>query len=240
MKNLFDPMVIRGMDRIAQLIIEEEMKPGSPIPSPGELSQLLLMPEDIISRALLQLFYEGTLNGDPGTQQYCVAPPKLVLNAWPTIDHFIGKESISPTVAFFAVVEASKAVSNALRLPLGINVYCLRRLYQIPQGPRILVTSYLPESRFPHLMVHDFSSYSLYDALEKEYGIQADNQFLDFLVDSPTEEDCQLMGISPKEPLMILSRQTFSQFGDVFEYSIYKNPGRNTCYKSTPTLRGSM
>ena len=138
------------------------------------------------------------------------------------------------------MVEASKAVSNALRLPLGINVYCLRRLYQIPQGPRILVTSYLPESRFPHLMVHDFSSHSLYDVLEKEYGIQADNQFLDFLVDSPTEEDCQLMGISPKEPLMILSRQTFSQFGDVFEYSIYKNPGRNTCYKSTPTLRGSM
>lgn len=79
MKNLFDPMVIRGMDRIAQLIIEEEMKSGSPIPSPGELSQLLLMPEDIISRALLQLFYEGTLNGDPAHSNIVSLPQSWFL-----------------------------------------------------------------------------------------------------------------------------------------------------------------
>ena len=243
MRSLFNPTVIGAMDRIVQLIAEEELQPGAPLPSVKELSQLLLFPEDLTSRALLQLFYDGTLDGNPEEGQYLVAPSRLVFNAWgwPSNNHSSGG---LPSLSFanalsLSVVEASKVVSNALNLPLGSSVYCLRQLWKSEEGICVLITSYLSENRFPQLQKYALSSRSLYDVLEQEYGIEADNKFLDFLIGTPTEEDCQLLHLAPRELLMILSCQTLSQFGDVFEYSVYKNPSRSTCYRSSPVLRGS-
>ena len=70
------------------------------------------------------------------------------------------------------MLECTKQLSQKLHLPLGHKLFVLCRLRILEKEPLVIETSHLDAEKYPLLPEQDFFRASLYEVLEKEYGLQ--------------------------------------------------------------------
>lgn len=228
-----------AVDRAIELLETKPYEEGELFPGVETLAPRLQITPELAQDVLLQLRNRGRLNRDG--ENYYVAGEPFFRNMWSmsSLTKAAQKRELTITskVLSFEITEAPKAVSTALSLPLGDLVYRLYRLRTVGSNPS-LETSYLPVSMFEGLMQYDFSVCSLYEVLQEKYGIRAENQSQELYIDTPTQEEAQLLHIDESDAVLTVSGPTISQLGTVFEYSIAKTDARHTVYEAKPFLKG--
>ncbi len=230
----------RATDQAIELLEEKAYRPGDAFFEAPALAQALNITLPLAQDVLRQLLIAGRV--EHSEKGIIVARTKLVRNTWAMSSFSEAMSSrnlsLSSKVISFAIVEAPKAASIMLGLSLGEKVYLLHRVRYVGGWPMVVEVSYLPVARFENLLSYDFAANSLYKILEKDYNVHAANQTLEFLIETPTPEECKLLELDADEALLTLSGKTLDQMGNIFEYSISKSPGRYTSYESSPVLEG--
>jgi GntR family transcriptional regulator len=122
------------------------------------------------------------------------------------------------------VAEAPAEVRAALRLASHASVVVLSRLRLADGMPLALETAFLPQGRFPNLLSHDFAAHSLYDVLERDYGLtllQAEQTIEAALA---TAREIELLHLLPPAAVLKMRRLTQTSDGVLVEYvySIYR------------------
>lgn len=161
-------------EQIEILLESGAFKANDPLPSERELAEQFDVNRQTVRTALKRLRNEHRIYTQHGKGNF-VSPRKYCDDTSRFSSFTSGWEADGYTTysrtLLMQVIEAPLAVSTMLDLPLGTEVYQLRRVRYIGDEPLSYETSYVPVKMCEGLDRFDFNHSSLYDTMEKVYGI---------------------------------------------------------------------
>ena len=114
---------------------------------------------------------------------------------------------------FSAVTAASQKVSENLKIAPGSPVYCIERLRFVNNEPIVLVTTYLPQALCAGLERFDLGSRSLYEILEKEFGLILSHGRRTIEAVAASLREAELLHVEEYDPMVLLDSVTFLKDG---------------------------
>jgi GntR family transcriptional regulator len=123
-----------------------------------------------------------------------------------------------------AVVPASEVVARHLALVPGSPVVHLERVRTADGEPMALERTHLPASRLPGLESADLADTSLYELLERRWGVRMADADQWAGVVKLTDEEAALLQVAPGQPALLFQRLTRDPGGTPVEYvrSLYR------------------
>jgi GntR family transcriptional regulator len=212
-------------NQIAESLLDQiesgRLAPGSRLPPERELSEMLQVNRMTLRQALQLLERQGLVIRRQGDGTY-VADPKIERQAGRLFSFTRGMErrGYKPGARIIRLVECPVEAYLAvhLQLPISAPVYDIHRLRLINEEPVLLERYTIPVNRFPDLDRHDLVHRSMYEVLEKEYGVAVSQarQSLEPVV--AAEYEAELLEIRPGAPLMLERRISFDKNNQPVEY----------------------
>lgn len=217
----FIPLYHQLKEIIEKKIGLNEWKTGDKILSENELRQMYSISRNTVQRALDELVQEGILERKQGRGTF-VAQPKIEqpLIGFYSFSKVMAEQGMRPKdiILDLRTIPAEYKITKRLQISQDDEVISLQRLRTANDEPIILETSYLPRSLVNKLSREDLEEYSLYDLLEKKYGIivvKAKETFEPVLV---REQEEELLGVKAGTPGLLLDRIAYDAEGRAVEY----------------------
>jgi len=191
------------------------------LPSERELSQMLGVNRMTLRRALQLVEAQGVLVRRQGDGTY-VAEPKIERQAAELVPFTRGMERRGYDPGALVISQeqrpAESAVAKELDIPVAASVYYIRRLRLLNREPVMLERLTLPTRRFPGLERFDLSQRSVYDVLEKEYGVVVVRARQSLEPVAATDFEAELLEVEPGAPMMLERRLAYDQDDRPVEY----------------------
>jgi GntR family transcriptional regulator len=203
------PLYIQIAEGLIAQIEQGDLTPGDRLPPERELSETLGVNRMTLRQALRVLDAQGLLIRQQGSGTY-VAEPKIEREAGRLVPFTKGmrRRGYLPGAKLITLNKraAEAAVARELKLPVSAPVYFIRRLRLINQEPVMLERLMVPAHRFPGFERYDLSSRSVYDVMEKEYGVAIVRARQSLEPSTATEFEAELLDVEPGAPLMLERR----------------------------------
>jgi GntR family transcriptional regulator len=243
-KELFDPDPLPGvayghnnmfaLERNSPIPLHSQLKtaidtriesgewlPESQVPSERELCERFRVSRITVRQALHQLVTDGRLVRIHGRGTYVATSPvkKQLLPLVGFSEETVARgQSPGARVLRFEAATASLAVAQALQLTAGEGVLVLRRLRLANGRPMALETVHLPEPRLPGFLEESLEDRSLYQLLQKKYGIRPARALQQWQAVPCPPADAKLLEVRKESPVLQIQRTTFDAEGRPFEY----------------------
>ncbi|MGE5645244.1 MAG: GntR family transcriptional regulator [Acidobacteriota bacterium] len=122
------------------------------------------------------------------------------------------------------MVEAGPDVAERLRIPEGTPVFVLHRLRMAGEEPMGLETAHIPAALVPGFLELKFDAASLYETLEKQYGIAPDHASQKHFAVVVNREEAALLQVPESSPALGGERIAFCRAGRPLEltYSLMR------------------
>lgn len=202
-----------------------EMKPNDRLPAEDELASQYGVSKATVRQALNELAVAGALRREQGRGTF-IAEPKLTQGprALTGFSEEMRKRGLSPTSKALKqdVVKAEADVAEKLQIAEGARAVRIKRLRLADGQPMSIQTTYLPLELAPRLVEEDFGAASLYETLERKYGLRparAEEMHFAVLVE-PSE--ARLLKVAANSPGLAAERVAYLASGRPLEltYSI--------------------
>jgi GntR family transcriptional regulator len=109
-------------------------------------------------------------------------------------------------------------LAQLVRIPVGSEIVILTRVRLADGVPLAIETVHIPHSLCPQLLRHDFSSESLYDVLEREYGYRLTRAEQTLEAALASSRDVSLLQLVPPAPVLVMERLTFTDQDILIEH----------------------
>jgi GntR family transcriptional regulator len=228
---------------IKKWIAEGIYSPGEKIPSERDLAQQTHISRVTIRKAIVNLIGQGVLERHSSSGTFVKNRPYFTRQVG--IERPLGiSERIrrsgslaSSTLLHFSIENPVEKVAARLSIEMNEKVLRIRRLRAVSQQPICIETIYLPSRLVPDLYAEDLvsSDLSLYDVLEKRYAIMASHSSENLRVSYATEEEAELLGIKPMDPVLLMRCITYEKGGQPFEYLVSVNHPDRVIFESQST-----
>lgn len=215
------PLYHQVANDIRDRVVSGAWGPGQQIPSEPELIEIYGASRITIRHALADLAQEGLIARRRGRGSFVrdaaiVARPSRLTS-------FTGEmraKGVRPSarVLSFGVVDADTIVASRLGLPLGSRTLRLERLRLADGEPVGIQVASLPVEGLLGLLDTDFATASLYDELERRYGIAIDDAHETFSATLLDGEIAALLEVPAGAPGFAIQRIGLSR-GVLFEYT---------------------
>jgi GntR family transcriptional regulator len=221
------PLYYQIQQRLLEQIRSASLKAGELVPSEQEISTQLGVSRMTARQALKSLCDLGFTYSQQGKGTF-VSAMKLEKNFRQILSfteemQARGSKPRSRVLAF-EVISATDEVAEALRLKPQESVVSLRRIRTANALPMGIEYSHLPPQLCPGLTEKFNPRSSLYEALQKLYGIQM--TVADEVVEAglANADDSKLLKISRRQPVFLFTRTSYLQSGQPVEYtkSVYR------------------
>lgn len=198
-----------------------EWLPETQVPSERELCEQFRVSRITVRQALHQLVSDGRLVRIHGRGTYVATSP-LKKQLLPLIgfseDMSARGQTPGARVLRFEAAAASLAVAQALELSAAEGILVLRRLRRANGRPMAIETVHLPEKRLPGFLEEDLEDRSLYQLLQKKYGIRPARALQQWQAVGCPPGDAKLLEVRTGSPVLQIQRTTFDSEGRPFEY----------------------
>src|SRR6266508_2319776 len=190
------------------------LEPGALLPSERLLMERYGVARGTAVQAIEALVSRGLVYRVHGSGTF-VAEPKfrqpLTLTSF-TEDMRARGMTPGSVVRSQAIVPASEVVARHLALVPGTPVVHLERVRTADGEPMALERTHLPAQRLPGLEDADLTDASLYELLERTWGVRV------------TEDEAALLHVSAAQPALLFQRVTRDPAGTPVEYvrSLYR------------------
>lgn len=168
------PIYKKIIEYIEKCIRNEVYSRGGAIPSEQELCEKFQCSRMTVRKALDELVSSGILfkTQGKGTFVSTIEYDRLYsLKGFTQIMKEQGSAASSEVLSFEQTA-ASNIIAKKLRIFEGDMVYSLARIRKAAGVALSIEQVYLPVIEFPGLEKYDFSTSSLYETIEKEYGVR--------------------------------------------------------------------
>lgn len=221
-----EPLWSQVKNSILATIRDNGLEPHAPLPSESELCQRFGVSRTVVREALNQLVYEHVIYKRQGKGAY-VAGRRDEQDFVGSVVGFSGEllekhRQVTRRVLAQRVCMPKPRAQTMLRLPLGDGIESrvveIDRVLLVDGLPRILVRASIPESLAPGLDHVPLHSRSLYDVLQRQYGVvvrQAD-RWLEAV--TPSAEDASLLGVGHNAPLLAIESCAYAESGRPVEH----------------------
>jgi GntR family transcriptional regulator len=202
------------------------LDPGAVLPSERLLARRYGVARATVTQAIDGLVSRGLVYRVHGSGTF-VAEPKfrqpLTLTSF-TEDMRARGMTPGSVVRSQAIVPASEVVARHLALIPGTPVVHLERVRTADGEPMALERTHLPAQRLPGLEEADLTDASLYELLERTWGVQVAEADQWASVVRLGEEEAALLHVSAAQPALLFQRVTRDPAGTPVEYvrSLYR------------------
>jgi len=225
-KNGHIPLYFQIQEYFRKKIENNEIKPGTQLPTERELSDKLNVSRVTIRKAIRGLIAEGLCEKRVGRGIF-VSDEKIPIN----VHKLEGTTSLLKNTANEMetivnekkVITAGEKIADILNLKKSDQILYLKRIRYIDDTPVILEKTHLPLKLFPELDKFDFNQ-SLYMILKKEYNTYPNKSRGSFNILMAKEEEARLLNLQLNTPLLVKKATIYSRQGIPIEYtdSVYR------------------
>ena len=197
-------------------------KPDDRLPTETELASTYAVSKITVRQALRELSDAGRVRREQGRGTF-VARPRLELGPR-ELTSFTGEMrrhgwSAGSHVLTAETIEASGVAADELEVPVGSPVFLLKRLRLAGREPMGIQTAYIPLRLTPGITNLPLEGVSLYDTLQRHYGlyaVRARETHSAVLLDA---EDADLLETAAGSPALAAERTSFLEDGRPLEYT---------------------
>jgi GntR family transcriptional regulator, N-acetylglucosamine utilization regulator len=164
--------------QLKQIFLEEirsgKLKPDDRLPSEDEVAVAYGVSTITVRRTLTDLASAGYIRRERGRGTFVLRPPiEQGPRELTSFSHEMMERGLRSTskVLDQKVINADASIAEQLRLEEGAEVFLLRRLRLADGEPMGIQTAHIPLVLAPSLINEDFSSASLYDRLQRKFGL---------------------------------------------------------------------
>lgn len=223
------PYYYQLREALRDQILSGAWPPGTQLPTEAEICRTFEVSRTTVRQALAELLNEGLIRKEKGRGTF-VAEPKIRERLVERLTGFcedMVAQGLRPETRVLeqTVVPAPRAIASWLEMEPGDDVIRIRRLRLVQGEPLLLVTSYIPRQRCPGLAEDDLESHSLYELLEREYGLQLARGRRYIEAVAASDQEAQLLGVAKGAPLLYLRSVTYLTDGRPVEYYEAKHRG---------------
>ncbi|MCP4166204.1 MAG: GntR family transcriptional regulator [Chloroflexi bacterium] len=215
------PKYFQLKELLREKIAAGEWSPGTMIPSERELSEQHGISRMTARQALNELMGEGIVRREQGRGTF-VADPKLLQNLSRLTGYTDDMQEralrAGARVLRLEMVEASARAAEMLKIETGDPILLLERLRLADGAAMAVETSYLHFDLVQKLLREDFENKSLYNLLQKAYGIVPTKAEQDIEAALCSRRRQELLELDEGAPVLKTTRVTFEQHGRPFEY----------------------
>ena len=215
------PLYMQLYETLRADIYAQRLKPYEQLPSEREFCERFHVSRMTVRQALIGLTRDGLIYSRVGKGTF-VGEPKIDQQL-KTLTGFSQEMSGRGTVPSSRVLEAQLQpvgvdLAQLIRIPVGTEIVILTRVRLADGVPLAIETVHIPHSLCPQLLRHDFSTESLYDVLEREYGYRLTRaeQTLEAALASP--RDVNLLQLVPPAAVLVMERLTFTDQDVLIEH----------------------
>jgi GntR family transcriptional regulator len=208
------PLYYQLKRQILTLIEAGSVEVGDMLPPENELCDVLQVSRPTIRQALGELVAEGFLDRYKGKGTF-VSRPKVDARFFNRLETF-QSEMVSKGFAPRTVTLALKKLTfpheahERLRIPRDSPLIYLDRLRFIDDTPLVHVETFLPFEPYQQLMEVDFSTNSLYDSLERIYGVRIDHAHREIEAVNATAKEAQILQSARNKALGLVKTVAYS------------------------------
>ena len=199
-----------------------DWKPGDRLPPEVELAALYGCSLITVRRALDELRREGKLERSRGRGTFVTAAPIVrdLAGQLRLADEVraLGHEPYSAVVRA-RTKPAPSAVARGLDIEPGAAAFFVERIRGADHIPLLLEQVWLPAAPLAGLLEHDFATESLWDVLDRVYGLPVE-RFQEMIgAVMPSKREARLLGLSRRVPAVQLDGAASTAGGRVIEMS---------------------
>lgn len=228
-KNIPIPLYYQLKNVLLAYIKEQNSDLESLIPTEVEISEHFGISRPTVRQAINELVVEGYLYRVKAKGTF-ISKPKIRQDFLLILDSFnneMRKKGLTPSTKVLSIElhECDAKVGEALRLSSGSKVFKLSRLRYANNEPIVFVVTYLPFDRCPDILSKDFEANSMYEILEKEWGllIARVQRSLESILAG--EFEARLLEIEKGAPIQYFESIAYLSDGSPIEYSLAKYRG---------------
>ena len=220
---LLGPTADEARRNIVGLITSGALRPGQRLGAERDLAVQLGVSRSTLRAALATLEQDGLVRRVPGRGGGTfVAREKIDRD----LSRIVGVPALlrdqgytaGSRIVSGAVVPPDPDAREALALDPDSFVVDLVRIRLADGAPISLEHARLPAERFPGLLERPLGG-SLYQLLEKEYGVGPHQAVESLEVVSASDDEARVLGVAPGAALISITRTTVDSDGVPFEYS---------------------
>lgn len=224
-KKLDSTSIIPLYHQLKEILIETiekgELMPGEKIPSENQLCSQYSVSRNTAKKAIDDLVQDGILMRIQGKGTF-ISKPKIEqsLSGFYSFSKVMEEKGLQPkdVILHVKVIEAPSHVAKMLKLEDKELVLELKRLRCANNEPIILETSYIPNWLVPDFSQEKLERNSLYDVLDKEYGVsvtKAKEAFEPVLIRA---YESQYLEVKAGDPALMLERVAYDKNGLQVEF----------------------
>jgi DNA-binding GntR family transcriptional regulator len=188
-----------------------------------EVAKQLGVSRGTLRRALETLIGEGALRQVVGRGTFVISTviePAIAQKLSTLSEDFAVQDILTTAVVLdVAVVEAPKPIASLLDVVPGQAVLRLARLRSTVSGPLVLLHNFVRLDLAPGLEKVDFTSVSLFGALEQRFGLRIGSGRRIFSAEGATDEVALALQLERGAPVQYLEQVTYLRDGRPIEYS---------------------
>ncbi|MFG1698391.1 GntR family transcriptional regulator [Nonomuraea sp. NPDC049309] len=206
------PKYFQLREILLDLIDSDELSIGAAIPSERELCQRFGLSRMTVRQAVDHLVSEGRLHRVPGKGTF-VARPKIELALQLTsFTEDMRARGMVPGSRDLdrRIVRASAHLAKELGIQPGEEVHFIERLRTADGEPLSIERAHIPVKLAPDLADYDLSDKSLYELLERRYGLVMDAGELTIDGGLADPSDADLLKLPRGGAVLLLQRRSFS------------------------------
>ncbi len=194
------PAKDRASEGIRWLITSRGLGPGDRLPPERELCELVGVSRTALRGAIAELVAGNVLESRQGSGTY-VADPRVLLVFQETYNYGAAARDVGMSpgslLVAFGVEGAPADVAERLSLTPGDPVFFLKRVRTADGRPSSIETGWIDHGRFPGIEAHDYARESLYEVLERDYGVRISHGEERISVTRVREDEAPLLGLAP-------------------------------------------
>ena len=213
--------------------------PHSRLPSERDLAKQFGVSRLTVNKAIKELITAGWLHTQVGKGTFIKDEPiDFELEMLTSFTEEISRrgQSVSSRVIEARIMPSDLRTARQLKIPTGVAILRLKRIRMANKRPIALENSAVIASVCPGILDrHNFARDSLYQVLRYEYDVMLTYAEQIFEARAAAEDEAEYLGIRPDDPLLAISRITYTQKDSPVEYveSVY----RGDRYKFRAVLR---
>lgn len=226
-RNTAVPLHSQIHDFLRKNILSNKFQSDEHIRSERELAEEFEVSRMTVRQALNALRKEGLIYQKRGKGTF-VSSRKLDVHSR-NLNGFsdeMRRRDLRPKSKVLQLVKEKSDEETAEKLHLSVSeeVFKVERLRLADDIPMAIETTCLPAKMFPDLSKYDFEKQSLYQILEKKYGVQMYSAAEDLEAAISNAKISELLGVKKNSPLLIVYRTVFAEDDQPIEYtkSIYR------------------
>ena len=216
------PYYIQVRDVLHARIQDGSWKPGDRLPNETELCEMFRVSRTVIRQALDDLVHKGLVIRRKGKGSF-IAEPNIREGLFQKLTDF-GQDMLEQGYVLVTqvlrqeAVPASPEVAAYLHVEADTQVIQIEQLRFVQDVPIQLVTTYIPYSLCPALLVEDLSKQSLYAFLEQCCGLVIEHGHRRVEAVPANEDEARLLQVKEGSPLISLNGVSFLRDGTPVEY----------------------